>query len=92
MYPLVEGQGAQCVVGLGNVSPWVRVSSGGGCPRPWVKWGLGLGLGVLNLAYCGWLCAPLLGVLLSWVGLVQVDPWVRVDTGGGCPRPWGEEG
>ena len=43
--------------------------------------------GPLWMAVC-----PLLGVILSWVGLVQVDPWVRVDTGGGCPRPWEEEG
>ena len=43
--------------------------------------------GPLWMAVC-----PLLGVILSWVGLVQVDPWVRVDTGGGCPRPWEGEG
>ena len=36
--------------------------------------------------------SPLLGVIVSWVGLVQVGPWVRVDSGGGCPRPWEEEG
>ena len=46
--PLIEGPGAQGGFGLGNVSPWVRVSSGGGCPRPWVKQGLRLGLGVLS--------------------------------------------
>ena len=34
---LVGGQSAQGGVGLGDVNPWVRVGSGGGCPRPWVK-------------------------------------------------------
>ena len=43
--------------------------------------------GPLWMAVC-----PLLGVILSWVGLVQVDPWVRVNTGGSCPRPWEEQG
>ena len=32
--PLVGGPSAQGGFGNGNVSPWVRVSSGGGCPRP----------------------------------------------------------
>ena len=37
MPPCVGGPSAQGGFGLGNVSPWVRVSSGDGCPRPWVK-------------------------------------------------------
>ena len=31
--PLVRGPSAQGGFGLGDVSPWVRVSSGGGCPQ-----------------------------------------------------------
>ena len=36
-------------VGLVWVGLWVRVDSGGGCPRPWEKQGLRLGLGMLTL-------------------------------------------
>ena len=50
LYPWLGAQGG---FGLGDVSPWVRVSTGGGCPRPWVKQGLRLGLGVLALAPAG---------------------------------------
>ena len=46
--PLLGGPSAQGGFDLGNVSPWVRVSSGGGCPRLWVKQVFRLGLGVLN--------------------------------------------
>ena len=47
------------------------------CVRPWP----------LSLILC-----PLLGVLVACVGLAWVGPWVRVDSGGGSPRPWEKQG
>ena len=44
MCPMFEVKVSQ--VGLAWVGPWVRVNSGGGCPRPWEQQGLGLGLGM----------------------------------------------
>ena len=48
MCPLVRGPSVQDGFVLDNVSPWVGVSSGGGCPRPWVRQRFKLGLGVLD--------------------------------------------
>ena len=29
---------------------------------------------------------------MAYVGLARVGPWVRVDPGGGSPRPWEKQG
>ena len=63
---------AQGGFGSCNVSSWVRVSSGGGCPRPQEKQGLGLGLGVLTPAPEDGHVPPCWGVQVSQVGLTWV--------------------
>ena len=35
---------------------------------------------------------PMFEVQVSQVGLAWVGPWVRVNSGGGCPSPWEEQG
>ena len=73
MCPLVWGLSAKGGVGLGNVSPWVRVSAGGGLPQVMGEAGVGVRVRCvepwpLRVVMCLLLGGPdvLDGVSLDW--------------------------